>query len=90
MRAKTLMYKPVGLVGGIAAGAVAGVAFKHVWRLVSGSDSAPDATDRRHGWVEVILAAAVQGAIFGVVKAAVDRAGARGFEKVAGTWPGEK
>ncbi|MGY0232055.1 DUF4235 domain-containing protein [Longispora urticae] len=86
----TLLYKPVGLLGSLAAGAVAGLVFKQVWRLVSGSDSAPEATDRRHGWTEVLVAAAVQGAIFGVVKAAVDRGGAKGFEKVAGTWPGEE
>ena len=37
---------------------------------------------------EVVLAAAIQGAIFAAVKA-VDRAGARGFTQLTGTWPGD-
>jgi hypothetical protein len=36
----------------------------------------------------VLIAAAVQGAIFAVVKAAVDRAGAKGIKKITGTDPG--
>jgi Protein of unknown function (DUF4235) len=36
----------------------------------------------------VLLAAAIQGAIFAVVKAAVDRAAAVGTHKLTGTWPG--
>ena len=62
--------KPTAL--GFATGLVAGLVFKRVWRLVSGDESAPEATDSRHGWGEILLAAAVQGAIFGLVKAAVD------------------
>jgi hypothetical protein len=38
---------------------------------------------------EVVLAAALQGAIFAATKAAIDRAGARGFTKLTGSWPGD-
>jgi hypothetical protein len=31
----------------------------------------------------------LQGAIFGTVKAAVDRAGAKGYKKITGTDPGQ-
>ena len=41
-------------------------------------------------WREVLLAAALQGAIFGLVKAAVDRGAAEGTRKVTGVWPGEE
>jgi hypothetical protein len=51
---------------------------------------APKATDARKGWGEVIAAATVKGAAFGGVKAAVDRAGATGFQRVTGAWPGPK
>jgi Protein of unknown function (DUF4235) len=84
---KRLMYKPVGLLLGVAAGAIAGAVFKQVWRLAAGEDEAPRATDIDRGWGEVLLAAAIQGAIFAGVKAAVDRAGAAGVEKLTGTWP---
>jgi hypothetical protein len=80
-------YKPVGILLGVAAGAVAGVIFKQVWRLASGDDDAPNATDEDRGWVEIVAAAALQGAIFAVVKALVDRGGATGVRKLTGTWP---
>jgi hypothetical protein len=84
---KKLAYKPVGLILGAAAGALAGFAFKRVWRVVAGDDDAPDATDEERSWGEILAAATLQGAIFALVKAAVDRAGAEGFRKVTGTWP---
>jgi len=82
-----LAYKPVGLLLGVAAGAIAGFAFKEVWKVVSGDDDTPDATDEDRGWGEVLAAAAIQGAIFALVKAAVDRGGATGVRKLTGAWP---
>jgi predicted metal-dependent enzyme (double-stranded beta helix superfamily) len=80
-------YKPVGLVLSVAAGAVAGMIFKQVWRLASGENDAPDATDEDRGWGEILVAAALQGAIFAVVKALIDRGGAAGVRKLTGAWP---
>ncbi len=80
-------YKPVGILMGIAAGALAGVVFKQVWKLAAGDDDAPNATDEERGWGEILAAAALQGAIFAIVKAAVDRGGATGVRKLTGDWP---
>ena len=80
-------YKPVGLLLGIAAGAIAGLVFKEVWKIASGDDDAPNATDEDRGWGEIIAAAALQGAIFATVKALVDRGGAAGVRKITGEWP---
>ena len=54
---------------------------------VASDDDAPNATDEDRGWGEVLTAAALQGAIFAAVKAAVDRAGATGMRRVTGRWP---
>jgi hypothetical protein len=35
------------------------------------------------------MTAALQGAIYAVVKAAIDRSGARAFERWTGEWPGD-
>lgn len=86
-RANKLMYRPVGTVLGIAAGALAGAVFKQVWKVASGQDDAPDAMDEHRGWGEILAAAAIQGAIFGLVRAAVDRSGAVGVRRVTGRWP---
>jgi hypothetical protein len=80
-------YRPVGILLGVAAGAVAGIIFKQVWRIASGDDDAPNATDEDRGWGEILAAAALQGAIFAVVKALVDRGGATSVRKLTGPWP---
>ena len=84
-----LVYKPFGLLLGLLGGILAGAVFKQVWRRASGRDDPPDAKESEYGWKEVLAAAAVQGAIFGLVKAAIDRSGARAFEKATGSWPGD-
>jgi hypothetical protein len=86
-KAVKIAYKPVGLLLGAGAGLVSGLIFKQVWKLVGHDDDAPNATDQDRGWSEVLLAAAIQGAIFAVVKAAVDRGGATGVQKATGEWP---
>jgi hypothetical protein len=86
-KASKIAYKPVGLLLGIGAGVLAGFVFKEVWKLASGDEDAPDATDEERGWGEVLAAAALQGAIFALVKAVVDRSGATGVRKLTGQWP---
>lgn len=85
-----LLYKPFGLIFSILGGLVAGALFKRVWSAVGHEDEAPKATDESKGWREVVVAAAAQGAIFGGVKALIDRAGAAGFAHVTGAWPGRR
>ena len=80
-------YKPVGMLLGAGAGIVSGLVFKQIWKRVGHDDDAPHATDEDRRWGEILAAAALQGAIFAVVKAAVDRAGATGVRKVTGEWP---
>jgi hypothetical protein len=81
-----LLYKPMTMLVSVLGGIVAGAIFKKAWQLVAREDEAPKATDARRGWPEVLLAAAVQGAIFALVKAAVDRGAAEGTRKVTGVW----
>jgi len=83
-----IAYKPVGLALGAVAGAVSGMIFKQVWKRAAHDDDTPDATDESRGWGEVLAAAALQGAIFAVVKAAIDRGGATGVRKATGHRPG--
>jgi hypothetical protein len=83
-----LLYKPLGLGFSIVGGLLAGALFKQVWKLLAGEEDPPKATQEDRGWREVLPAAAVQGATFGVVKAIVDRGGAKGVRRLTGTWPG--
>jgi hypothetical protein len=84
-----LAYRPIGLLGGILAGVLSGALFKQIWKWVAKQDDAPGALQSEYPMREVVLAAAIQGAIFAATKAAIDRAGARGFTRLTGTWPGD-
>ncbi|MFF0425141.1 DUF4235 domain-containing protein [Streptomyces sp. NPDC004520] len=87
MKASKILYKPVGLTLGAVSGMAASLAFRQAWKMLGHEGDAPDATDENRTWQEVLLAAAVQGAIFAVVRAAVDRAGAATTRRLTGTWP---
>lgn len=58
-----------------------------MWALVS-DEEAPAPTDENRRWREVVLAAAIQGAIFTATRAVVDRGGAKAVKRATGTWPG--
>ena len=84
-----LAYRPVGLIGGIVAGTLSGIIFKQVWKAIAKEEDAPGALQSEYRMREVVLAAALQGAIFAATKAAIERAGARGFTQLTGAWPGD-
>ncbi|MGW7074909.1 DUF4235 domain-containing protein [Streptomyces sp. NPDC054871] len=88
MKASKIAYKPVGMALGALAGMAAGGLFKQAWKMAGHDEDAPDATDEDRGWGEILLAATLQGAIFAVVKAAVDRGGAVATRRLTGIWPG--
>ncbi|MDI2129075.1 DUF4235 domain-containing protein [Yinghuangia seranimata] len=87
MNAAKLAYKPFGLALGAGSGMLAGVLFRHVWQLVGNDGDAPEADDEESTWRAVLLAAALQGALFAAVRAAVDRGGATAVKRLTGTWP---
>lgn len=84
-----LLYKPFGLLAGIAGGLVARRLFSAVWGAID-DEEPPKPTTEQASWPRVLGAALVQGATFSVTKAAVDRAGAKGFAHFFGVWPGER
>jgi xanthosine utilization system XapX-like protein len=84
-----LIYKPFGLMVGIIAGLVSRKVFEAVWGIFD-KEEPPSATTREADWPKVLGAAAVQGVTFSVTRAAVERAGAEGFEHLTGIWPGDR
>jgi len=84
-----LLYRAISMGVSVLGGIVAGAIFKRIWRVAAHEDEAPSATDARRGWPEVLIAAALQGAIFAAVKAALDRGTATAARELTGTWPGE-
>jgi hypothetical protein len=85
---KKLLYRLLSLGLSVVSGMIAGAVFKGVWKLIAREEDAPDATDPQRGWKEILPAAAVQGAVFATVKAAVERGAMQGGRKLTGSKPG--
>jgi Protein of unknown function (DUF4235) len=83
-------YRLLSLGTSLLGGVVAGAIFKRLWKVAAGEDEAPTATDHRRGWPEILVAAALQGAIFAVVQAAIERGTAEGTAALTGVWPGDE
>lgn len=83
-----IQYKVLGLLVGMLGGMLASAIVRKVWQLTPGEDEAPEAIDTRRSWGEILTAAALQGAIFAVIRAAVERATAASAEKLTGEQPG--
>jgi hypothetical protein len=84
-----LIYKPFGIIIGLLAGFASKKLFSVVWGILD-NEEPPKPTTEETSWPRVIAAAAVQGITFKVTRAAVDRAGATGYQHLTGVWPGEK
>jgi predicted metal-dependent enzyme (double-stranded beta helix superfamily) len=77
-----LLDKPLSLVAGVTGGILAGVLFRQVWKYIADEEEVPDPTDEHRRWGEVLTAAALQGAIYSVVKAATRRGSARAVRAI--------
>ncbi|AMO59734.1 integral membrane protein [Mycolicibacterium phlei] len=78
--ASKALYKPLSIATGVAGGLLASKIFTEVWQRVSPDDQEPpEPRDLTRSTREALIAAAVQGLIFGLVRAAVDRAGAKSY-----------
>ncbi len=86
-----MLCRPFALVLGTAGGLVAARVSEEVWMRASHHHRrhAPAPLESQYNVRQILVAAAVHGAVFGVVKAGIDRAGARAFQRRTGEWPGE-
>ena len=88
-RSMKLIYKPFGLLLSLLAAALSKRLFDQVWSVFD-DEKAPKATTQAAPLPKVLGAAALQGMVFKGTRAAVDRAGAKGFYNLTGFWPGPK
>ena len=84
-----LLFIPVSVSAGLLAGFVGKKTFDHIWGLID-DEEPPDSKHRDVSWGRLLLAGAIQGAIFRAVKEATDHGARRAFYRTTGTWPGEK
>ena len=84
-----LVFRPIGILLGIAAGIGARKVFDVVWGKFD-EQEAPNPEHRDVDWVKFIAAMVVQGAIFRLIRGFVDHHSRRVWAGVTGTWPGQE
>jgi uncharacterized protein DUF4235 len=84
-----VLFIPVSVVGGIAAGLLGKKLFEQLWGLVD-EEEPPDPKHRETTWLKLIAALALEGAIFRMVRGLFDHATRRWFTRLTGSWPGEE
>ena len=83
------LFLPFSILAGILAGVVGRKIFDQVWGLFD-DEEPPDSKHLEISWPKLIVAGAIQGAIFRAVKEATDHGSRRAFMNLTGTWPGEE
>lgn len=87
-RTTKVLYQPLSLAASVAGGLLAGAVFNQLWKAINSSDDPPpDPDDLSRSTTAILTAAALQGLVFGVVRAAVNRASAKGYRAVTKETP---
>ena len=82
------LFIPFSVIGGLLAGMIGKKLFEQLWSVID-NEEPPESEHREATWAKVIMAAALQGAVFRIAKTAVDRGSRSAFESLTGTWPGQ-
>ncbi len=83
-----VLFTPIGVLAGLAAGFAAQKGFERLWAVLDDED-APEVEDRDVSYPKLVVALILEGAIFRLVKGMVDRGARLGFLSLTGSWPGE-
>jgi len=84
-----VMFIPFRIGGGLLAGMLGRKLFEQVWGLID-KEEPPHAEHRDISVPKMLIALALEGAIFRLTSGALDHWARRGFERFMGTWPGEE
>jgi uncharacterized protein DUF4235 len=83
-----VLFVPFSVISGFVAGKTASAVFERIWRLIDDQQS-PDPDQRAVRWPKLLLALALEGAIFRAVRGAFDRGSRELFTRMTGSWPGK-
>lgn len=82
------LYAPLSVATGVGGGLLAGQIFGQIWKRVGQNDpEPPDPKDLSYSTKSVLIAGAIQGLIVGLVRASLQRAGARGYQALTNEAP---
>ena len=78
-----IIFPPIGIIAGLAAGFVASRVFDQIWQLIDDED-APEPKHKEVPIAKTVIALVIQGAIFKLVRGVVEHQVRRGFQRWSG------
>ena len=83
-----LLFRPVGIIAGFAAGVVARKIFERAWTAID-DDDPPDAEEIDIPKGKFVVSLMLEGIIFTVTRGLVDHYSRVAFYRYTGSWPGQ-
>ena len=83
------VFIPFSIVAGLIAGALGKQLFEALWGVLD-DEEPPDSEHRDISLGKLVVAEALQGAIFRVTRKVVDHQARKAFAGAVGTWPGQE
>ena len=84
-----LLFAPFSIAAGLLAGILGKKVFEQVWGVVD-KEEPPEPEHRDISVVKMVIALAIEGAIFRAVRGALDHYARRFFARTTGSWPGKE
>ncbi|HET7054713.1 MAG TPA: DUF4235 domain-containing protein [Solirubrobacterales bacterium] len=84
-----LLFTPVSVSAAMLAGLAGKKIFERLWGLID-DEEPPSPEHREFSWPKLVVALAIEGAIFRLVKGLADHGARQAFAKGTGSWPGEE
>ncbi|HEX5929562.1 MAG TPA: DUF4235 domain-containing protein [Solirubrobacterales bacterium] len=83
-----VLFAPISIGAGLLAGFLAQKLFERLWAVID-DEEPPEPDNRVVSVPKLVLALAIEGAVFRLVKGLTDRGARKGFATVIGAWPGD-
>jgi hypothetical protein len=83
-----LIFRPVSIVAGLVAGLIGKKLFQVLWGVVD-DEQPPKPEERPVPIGKLVLALALEGALFRLVKGLAEHGSRHAFSRLTGSWPGE-
>ncbi len=84
-----ILFAPISIALGLVSAMLGKRVFNFVWALVA-EEEPPSAEDRVVPWPRLVVAGAIQGMIFRLMRIFVDRGLRRMVMSLTGRWPGDQ
>jgi hypothetical protein len=84
-----IAFLPISLGSGLLAGKIGKMLFGLIWGLVDDQEP-PKAEHRRVSFGKLALALVIEGALFALIRGAVDHGSRQAYARLTGEWPGEE